>query len=130
VLALIKNSLQTPIMFKVRVLFIAFLALPLRQAFVGAQTCPPANFDALGPGQFELDKFLKVWYSLAQKETFFQPENQFYCVFAEYTANTNDKLLIDDPKFDVFNSGKVGSTEGPQNTIKFLATGKKNNKCD
>lgn len=107
-------------MFKVGLLFFTVLLLADLPAFSVAQTCPLTGFDALGPGEFELDKFLKRWYSLAQKEVFFQPENQFFCVFAEYTANTKDKLFIEDPKFDVFNSGRVGKVDGPQNTIKFL----------
>jgi len=88
--------------------------------------CPPEGFDAVE--DFDLTKYLGTWYSLAQLPVFFQPESQLNCVFAEYQDNVEKSLwcsffgCTEPPAFSVFNSGRVNSVNGAQNTIRFVAT--------
>jgi lipocalin len=89
--------------------------------------CPPAGYDAVKP--FDVERFVdERWYSLKQLPVVFQPEDQFNCVFADYSINSRKSLRClvlgcSDPlAINVYNSARDGSTTGRVVSINFKAT--------
>jgi apolipoprotein D and lipocalin family protein len=105
------------------------LASTIWATIATAQTtsCPPTNFDSLS--DFDFDGFIEDrWYSIMQLPVVYQPLNQFYCVYAEYTKVTKKSWFCsifrceDPPTIKVFNSARRGSTSGRVSSINFEGT--------
>jgi lipocalin len=89
--------------------------------------CPPPGFDAVSA--FDVERYVDDrWFSVEQLPVFFQPESQFYCVFADYTIKSCLFSFL--PNFCerrpteilVYNSARKGSTTGRIASINFKAT--------
>ena len=91
------------------------------------QQCPPPEFDAVDT--LDLNKFVgDRWYSIRQLPVSFQPEDQFNCVYAQYSIletpyTTRCRILgcTDPDSITVFNSARAGSTSGRPVSVKFRA---------
>jgi lipocalin len=91
------------------------------------QVCPPSGFDAVDT--LDLSRFVgDRWYSIRQLPVNFQPEDQFNCVFAQYsilespyTARCRLFGCTDPDSITVFNSARDGSTSGRPVSVNFRA---------
>lgn len=106
------------------------LAVLLQTPSVIAQ-CPPVGFDALK--EFDIEKFVdERWYSMMQLPVVYQPENQFYCVYADYAMDASKSLRCkllgwafgcdDPPAISVFNSARDRSPNGTAVSVNFRGT--------
>ena len=108
-------------------IFLVAATFTLQPQVTYAQQCPPSNFDAVDA--LDLDKFVgDRWYSIRQLPVNFQPEDQFNCVFAQYsildtpyTARCRIFGCTDPASITVFNSARDGSTSGRPVSVKFRA---------
>jgi lipocalin len=87
--------------------------------------CPPNGFDAVQV--FDIEKFVdERWYSLKQLPVIYQPESQFYCVFADYAIDTSKSVRCSlfgcPPAISVYNSARDGSPTGKVVSVNFKAT--------
>jgi hypothetical protein len=83
--------------------------------------CPPDDFDSLN--EFDFGEFISArWYSIQQKETWYLPTSQFYCVYAEYDVSDYFcPLCFERPKVSVFHRSLRESVSGSERTANFRA---------
>lgn len=74
--------------------------------------CPPEGFDALK--EFDFDSYISArWYIQKQIPVAYQTLDQFYCITADYTKDTNFCPLCNrDPRVDIDNRARQGSVDG------------------
>jgi len=83
--------------------------------------CPPEGFDSLKEIDFA-SYISQRWYSIKQKVVSYQPRDQFYCVYAQYTLLSNFCLFCAGrPRINVFNRALKGSVTGEENKINLRA---------
>lgn len=88
-------------------------------SFVGG-SCPGDGFDSLN--EFDFGEFISArWYSIQQKETWYLPTSQFYCVYAEYEPADVCPFCFGRPKVTVFHRSLRNSVTGSERTVDFRA---------
>ena len=115
-----------PLKISLPIVFVA-VSIVLQFQLTYGQQCPPSGFDAVDT--LDLNKFTgDRWYSIRQLPVNFQPEDQFNCVFAQYSIlespyTTRCRIFrcTDPESITVFNSARVGSTSGRPVSVNFRA---------
>lgn len=94
----------------------------------GTTVCPPPGFDAIPELDFE--GYIEArWYSIAQVPVSYQPIEQLYCVYVQYSKVRRPRSLLcrifgctDPITFEVFNSAREDSPTGREITVRFEGT--------
>ena len=94
----------------------------LERSLWGWGACPLEGLDA--KKDLDFGSFISArWYSIKQKEVFYQPVEEFYCVYAEYAVDMSTFCLLcfDAPRITVFNRSQRDSVSGAVNSVDFRA---------
>jgi lipocalin len=96
----------------------SFLTIAISILCAVEASCPPAGFKSK-PGGINISKFFSGrWYSLKQLPSFFQPEDEFYCVNTNYQIQLKSDCkmpLCDRDKIYIFTAGSSESINGTVN---------------
>ena len=77
----------------------------------GSRNCPPSGFDA--KQDFNIDLYFGRWYAQKQIPVAYQTMDEFYCVTADYTKDTNFCIFCNyAARIDILNQARKGSVNG------------------
>lgn len=83
-------------------------------------SCPPDGFDSLN--EFDIGNFISArWYSIQQKETWYQPASELYCVYAEYALDDSCPFCFGRPTVSAYHSARSGGITGSERNITLKA---------
>ena len=104
-----------------RVFAFALAAVAALAPSAQATSCPPQGFDAkqaFNPAKF----FDGRWFPLKQLPVAYQPEDQLFCVSADYKIEKTNLCQLrgcDDIVVRVFNAANTGGVNGPRNSAQL-----------